>query len=155
MLLLTVLSPNDCFISFTQTHEECELKIIEQEKEVTILPPKDACKCHKEDLAKALNVRVFTHLPAWGGETSPCRDVCGGRTSRSVLAPLELPQDHSTDGAGGMEGYWDSGRKLQLLSLHWGLALGKESIWCYNSHLTPCVKNRSLERLSPHNQGKL
>lgn len=75
MLLLTVLSPNDCFISFTQTHKECELKIIEQEKEVTVLPPKDACKCHKEDLAKALNVRVFTHLPAWGGETSPGRDV--------------------------------------------------------------------------------
>ncbi|XP_051485502.1 LOW QUALITY PROTEIN: calcium-transporting ATPase type 2C member 2 [Apus apus] len=39
-----------------QTHEECELKVIEQEKEVTVLPPKEACKCHKEDLAKALNV---------------------------------------------------------------------------------------------------
>uniref|UniRef100_A0A8C0AS71 Calcium-transporting ATPase n=1 Tax=Buteo japonicus TaxID=224669 RepID=A0A8C0AS71_9AVES len=63
MLLLTVLSPNDCFISFTQTHEECELKIIEQEKEVTVLPPKDACKCHKEDLAKALNVDLQTGLP--------------------------------------------------------------------------------------------
>jgi len=57
-----VLSPNDCFISFPQTHEECELKIIEQEKEVTVLPPKDASKCHKEDLAKALNVRDFTGL---------------------------------------------------------------------------------------------
>lgn len=57
-----MLLPNDCFISFIQTHEECELKIIEQEKEVTVLPPKDACKCHKEDLAKALNVRVFTGL---------------------------------------------------------------------------------------------
>ncbi|NXW45294.1 AT2C2 ATPase, partial [Nyctiprogne leucopyga] len=45
-----------------ETHEECELKIIEQEKEVTVLPPKDACKCHKEDLAKALNVDLQTGL---------------------------------------------------------------------------------------------
>uniref|UniRef100_A0A8C3PTL3 Calcium-transporting ATPase n=1 Tax=Calidris pygmaea TaxID=425635 RepID=A0A8C3PTL3_9CHAR len=44
------------------THEECELKIIEQEKEVTVLPPKDACKCHKEDLAKALHVDLQTGL---------------------------------------------------------------------------------------------
>ncbi|NXS53880.1 AT2C2 ATPase, partial [Brachypteracias leptosomus] len=42
--------------------EECELKIIEQEKEVTVLPPKDACKYHKEDLAKALNVDLQTGL---------------------------------------------------------------------------------------------
>ncbi|KAF1504739.1 Calcium-transporting ATPase type 2C member 2, partial [Eudyptula minor] len=42
--------------------EECELKIVEQEKEVTVLPPKDACKCHKEDLAKALNVDLQTGL---------------------------------------------------------------------------------------------
>ncbi|NXH74652.1 AT2C2 ATPase, partial [Hydrobates tethys] len=42
--------------------EECELKIIEQEKEVTVLSPKDACKCHKEDLAKALNVDLQTGL---------------------------------------------------------------------------------------------
>ncbi|NXG54750.1 AT2C2 ATPase, partial [Hemiprocne comata] len=42
--------------------EECELKIIEQEKEVTVLPPKEACKCHKEDLAKALNVDLQTGL---------------------------------------------------------------------------------------------
>ncbi|NXE75431.1 AT2C2 ATPase, partial [Cochlearius cochlearius] len=42
--------------------EQCELKIIEQEKEVTVLPPKDACKCHKEDLAKALNVDLQTGL---------------------------------------------------------------------------------------------
>ncbi|XP_053934894.1 calcium-transporting ATPase type 2C member 2 isoform X2 [Cuculus canorus] len=45
-----------------ETHEDCELKIIEQEKEVTVLPPKDACKCHKEDLAKALNVDLQTGL---------------------------------------------------------------------------------------------
>ncbi|KAK2530118.1 Atp2c2 [Columba guinea] len=45
-----------------KTHEECELKIIEQEKEVTVLLPKDACKCHKEELAKALNVDLQTGL---------------------------------------------------------------------------------------------
>ncbi|NXQ56763.1 AT2C2 ATPase, partial [Anthoscopus minutus] len=42
--------------------QECELKIIEQEKEVAVLPPKDACKCHKEDLARALNVDLQTGL---------------------------------------------------------------------------------------------
>uniref|UniRef100_A0A674HR13 Calcium-transporting ATPase n=1 Tax=Taeniopygia guttata TaxID=59729 RepID=A0A674HR13_TAEGU len=40
----------------------CELKIIQQEKEVAVLPPKDACKCHKEDLARALNVDLQTGL---------------------------------------------------------------------------------------------
>ncbi|NXN45506.1 AT2C2 ATPase, partial [Rhinoptilus africanus] len=45
-----------------ETQEECELTAIEQEKEVTVLPPKDACKCHKEDLAKALNVDLQTGL---------------------------------------------------------------------------------------------
>lgn len=45
-----------------QPREECELKIIEQEKDVAVLPPKDACKCHKEDLARALNVRVCAGL---------------------------------------------------------------------------------------------
>nr|XP_009681234.1 PREDICTED: calcium-transporting ATPase type 2C member 2 [Struthio camelus australis] len=48
---------NEC-----KTHEECELKIIEQEKEVAVLPPKEACKCHKEELAKALNVDLQTGL---------------------------------------------------------------------------------------------
>ncbi|XP_015729587.1 calcium-transporting ATPase type 2C member 2 isoform X2 [Coturnix japonica] len=42
--------------------QECELKVIEQEKEVTVLLPKDACKYHKEDLAKALNVDLQTGL---------------------------------------------------------------------------------------------
>ncbi|NXD20942.1 AT2C2 ATPase, partial [Spelaeornis formosus] len=42
--------------------EECELKIIEQENEVAVLPPKDACKCHKEDLARALNIDLQTGL---------------------------------------------------------------------------------------------
>ncbi|KAM4640283.1 calcium-transporting ATPase type 2C member 2 isoform 2-T2 [Amazona ochrocephala] len=45
-----------------EEEEECELKIIEQEKEVAVLAPKDACKCHKEDLAKALNVDLQTGL---------------------------------------------------------------------------------------------
>ncbi|NXM69978.1 AT2C2 ATPase, partial [Serilophus lunatus] len=45
-----------------ETREECELKIIEQEKEVIVVPPKDACKCHKEDLARALNVDLQTGL---------------------------------------------------------------------------------------------
>ncbi|NXK62127.1 AT2C2 ATPase, partial [Sylvietta virens] len=42
--------------------EECELKILQQEEEVAALPPKDACKCHKEDLARALNVDLQTGL---------------------------------------------------------------------------------------------
>ncbi|NWJ05257.1 AT2C2 ATPase, partial [Crypturellus undulatus] len=41
---------------------ECELKIIEQEAEVAVLPPKEACKCQKEDLAKVLNVDLQTGL---------------------------------------------------------------------------------------------
>ncbi|NXO20060.1 AT2C2 ATPase, partial [Cisticola juncidis] len=45
-----------------EPREECELKIIEQEKEVAVLPPKEACKCHKEDLARALNVDLQTGL---------------------------------------------------------------------------------------------
>ncbi|XP_048172693.1 calcium-transporting ATPase type 2C member 2 [Corvus hawaiiensis] len=45
-----------------EPREECELKVIEQEKEVAVLPPKDACKCHKEDLARALNVDLQTGL---------------------------------------------------------------------------------------------
>uniref|UniRef100_A0A8C3XCK1 Calcium-transporting ATPase n=1 Tax=Cyanoderma ruficeps TaxID=181631 RepID=A0A8C3XCK1_9PASS len=45
-----------------QPREECELKIIEQENEVAALPPKDACKCHKEDLARALNVDLQAGL---------------------------------------------------------------------------------------------
>ncbi|NWR12232.1 AT2C2 ATPase, partial [Paradoxornis webbianus] len=45
-----------------EPREECELKIVEQENEVAVLPPKDACKCHKEDLARALNVDLQTGL---------------------------------------------------------------------------------------------
>ncbi|XP_030313553.1 calcium-transporting ATPase type 2C member 2 [Calypte anna] len=45
-----------------EPQEQCELGIIEQEKEVTVLSPKEACKCHKEDLAKALNVDLQSGL---------------------------------------------------------------------------------------------
>ncbi|KAF2984225.1 hypothetical protein EK904_013360 [Melospiza melodia maxima] len=45
-----------------EPQQECELKIIQQEQEVAVLPPKDACKCHKEDLARALNVDLQTGL---------------------------------------------------------------------------------------------
>ncbi|XP_043382028.1 calcium-transporting ATPase type 2C member 2 isoform X2 [Chelonia mydas] len=42
--------------------DERELTAIEQEKEVKALPPKEACKCHKEDLAKSLHVDLQTGL---------------------------------------------------------------------------------------------
>uniref|UniRef100_A0A8C3IL99 Calcium-transporting ATPase n=1 Tax=Chrysemys picta bellii TaxID=8478 RepID=A0A8C3IL99_CHRPI len=63
---MTVLAkfffPNSCFICITQRDEEQALTAIEQEKEVTALPPKEACKCHKEDLAKSLHVDLQTGL---------------------------------------------------------------------------------------------
>lgn len=60
MWWLPLLRP--CLIlafSVTQT-EECELKVVEQEKDVAALSSRDACKCHKEDLAKALHVSMTT-----------------------------------------------------------------------------------------------
>ncbi|XP_033613788.1 calcium-transporting ATPase type 2C member 2 isoform X2 [Fukomys damarensis] len=39
-----------------------QLKAIEKEKTVSALPPKEACKCHKEDLAKALSVDLDSGL---------------------------------------------------------------------------------------------
>ncbi|XP_024089300.2 calcium-transporting ATPase type 2C member 2 isoform X2 [Pongo abelii] len=42
--------------------EQSELKAIEEEKKVTALPPKEACKCQKEDLAKAFCVDLHTGL---------------------------------------------------------------------------------------------
>ncbi|XP_071423225.1 calcium-transporting ATPase type 2C member 2 [Pithys albifrons albifrons] len=45
-----------------QPRDECELKIIAQEKEVAAVPPKDACKCHKDDLARALKVDLQSGL---------------------------------------------------------------------------------------------
>ncbi|XP_039359197.1 calcium-transporting ATPase type 2C member 2 isoform X1 [Mauremys reevesii] len=45
-----------------ETDEERALTAIEQEKKVTALLPKEACKCHKEDLAKSLHVDLQTGL---------------------------------------------------------------------------------------------
>ncbi|XP_032012196.1 calcium-transporting ATPase type 2C member 2 isoform X2 [Hylobates moloch] len=42
--------------------EQSELKATEREKKVTALPPKEACKCQKEDLAKAFCVDLHTGL---------------------------------------------------------------------------------------------
>ncbi|XP_033075062.1 calcium-transporting ATPase type 2C member 2 isoform X2 [Trachypithecus francoisi] len=42
--------------------EQSELKAIEKEKKVTALPPTEACKCQKEDLAKAFCVDLNTGL---------------------------------------------------------------------------------------------
>ncbi|XP_074256812.1 calcium-transporting ATPase type 2C member 2 isoform X1 [Saimiri boliviensis] len=42
--------------------EQNELKAIEKEKKVTALPPKEACKCHKEDLANMFCVDLHTGL---------------------------------------------------------------------------------------------
>uniref|UniRef100_A0A2I3GSH7 Calcium-transporting ATPase n=1 Tax=Nomascus leucogenys TaxID=61853 RepID=A0A2I3GSH7_NOMLE len=42
--------------------EQSELKATEKEKKVTALPPKEACKCQKEDLAKAFCVDLHTGL---------------------------------------------------------------------------------------------
>ncbi|KAG8513142.1 Calcium-transporting ATPase type 2C member 2, partial [Galemys pyrenaicus] len=48
-------SENLCSI---QIDEQCELKTIEKEKAVVALPPKEASKCHRQDLAKAFCVRI-------------------------------------------------------------------------------------------------
>ncbi|KAJ6657173.1 hypothetical protein lerEdw1_002762 [Lerista edwardsae] len=46
-----------------EAEEETELKAIEHEKEVTALSPKEACKCHVDDLAKMLQVDLQKGLP--------------------------------------------------------------------------------------------
>lgn len=43
---------------FPQFDEQCELKAIEKDKTVVALSPKEASKCHREDLAKAFYVRI-------------------------------------------------------------------------------------------------
>ncbi|XP_046290562.1 calcium-transporting ATPase type 2C member 2 isoform X1 [Marmota monax] len=40
----------------------CELKASEKERTVPALPPKEACKCHKEDLARAFHVDLDNGL---------------------------------------------------------------------------------------------
>uniref|UniRef100_A0A4X1T510 Calcium-transporting ATPase n=1 Tax=Sus scrofa TaxID=9823 RepID=A0A4X1T510_PIG len=47
---------------FSQIDEQYELKAIEKEKAVVALPPKEASKCHREDLAKAFYVDLQTGL---------------------------------------------------------------------------------------------
>uniref|UniRef100_G3TIG8 Calcium-transporting ATPase n=1 Tax=Loxodonta africana TaxID=9785 RepID=G3TIG8_LOXAF len=46
----------------SQTDEQYELKAIEKERTVVPLPPKEACKCDKEDLAKAFYVDLESGL---------------------------------------------------------------------------------------------
>uniref|UniRef100_A0A8D2E0Z9 Calcium-transporting ATPase n=1 Tax=Sciurus vulgaris TaxID=55149 RepID=A0A8D2E0Z9_SCIVU len=41
---------------------QCELRASERERAVTALPPKEACKCHKEDLARAFHVDLHKGL---------------------------------------------------------------------------------------------
>lgn len=42
----------------SQIGGQCDSKAIEREKTVVALSPKEASKCHKEDLAKAFYVRI-------------------------------------------------------------------------------------------------
>ncbi|KAL6045595.1 hypothetical protein STEG23_029496 [Scotinomys teguina] len=46
----------------TLIDDQCELKAIEREKTVTALPPREACKCSKEDLARAFHVDLDSGL---------------------------------------------------------------------------------------------
>ncbi|KAK7830309.1 hypothetical protein U0070_018817 [Myodes glareolus] len=45
-----------------QIDDQCELKAIEREKSVTALPPREACKCSKGDLARAFHVDLDNGL---------------------------------------------------------------------------------------------
>ncbi|XP_060109837.1 calcium-transporting ATPase type 2C member 2-like [Heteronotia binoei] len=45
-----------------ELEEESELKAAEREKEITALPPKEACKCQIDDLAKIFQVDLETGL---------------------------------------------------------------------------------------------
>ncbi|XP_064129564.1 calcium-transporting ATPase type 2C member 2 [Loxodonta africana] len=54
--------PNHSPGFFSQTDEQYELKAIEKERTVVPLPPKEACKCDKEDLAKAFYVDLESGL---------------------------------------------------------------------------------------------
>ncbi|XP_012411378.1 calcium-transporting ATPase type 2C member 2 [Trichechus manatus latirostris] len=49
-------------LKWVETDEQCELKAIEKDKLVVPLPPKEACKCNKEDLAKAFYVDLENGL---------------------------------------------------------------------------------------------
>lgn len=56
------------FFFFSQIDGQNELKAIEKEKMVVALAPKEASKCHREDLAKAFYVRTVClwGLGRWG-----------------------------------------------------------------------------------------
>uniref|UniRef100_A0A8C5TBI2 Calcium-transporting ATPase n=1 Tax=Malurus cyaneus samueli TaxID=2593467 RepID=A0A8C5TBI2_9PASS len=82
-LNMRLISSGDCSV-FAQPREECELKIIEQEKEVAVLPPKDACKCHKEDLARALN----DLQPAQLSSSDPTLKLCSQFKNPLILLSL-------------------------------------------------------------------
>ncbi|XP_054956498.2 calcium-transporting ATPase type 2C member 2 isoform X5 [Pan paniscus] len=56
------MSSTWCLHNIAKIDEQSELKAIEKEKKVTALPPKEACKCQKEDLAKAFCVDLHTGL---------------------------------------------------------------------------------------------
>nr|XP_056718837.1 calcium-transporting ATPase type 2C member 2 [Euleptes europaea] len=45
-----------------EPEEETELKAVKQEKEITALPPKEACRCHIDDLEKIFQVDLETGL---------------------------------------------------------------------------------------------
>ncbi|KAM6430114.1 calcium-transporting ATPase type 2C member 2 [Liasis olivaceus] len=45
-----------------QSEDESELKSVEQEKEIEVIPPKAACKCQVDELAKILQVDVHKGL---------------------------------------------------------------------------------------------
>ena len=54
----SVPKSNPFFFFFSQIDGQNELKAIEKEKMVVALAPKEASKCHREDLAKAFYVRT-------------------------------------------------------------------------------------------------
>ena len=57
-------NPTSFFSS--QIDGQNDLKAIEKEKTVVALEPKEASKCHREDLAKAFYVRTEFVSEAWG-----------------------------------------------------------------------------------------
>ncbi|KAF5918555.1 hypothetical protein HPG69_004990 [Diceros bicornis minor] len=57
-----ILSAGICPNVSSTIGDQCESKAIEKEKTVVALPPKEASKCHKEDLAKAFYVDLQNGL---------------------------------------------------------------------------------------------
>lgn len=67
---------------FPQVDGQSELKASEEEKAVPALPPKQACQCHKEDLAKTFAVRA---------ERAPDTAVVRFLGEEKVAPPRKLP----------------------------------------------------------------